>query len=189
MANLVAMRRQLMAFRTALIQMPVFSSGRPDSDEKADRQTAQLENIGLQLQLILRDLINSENLARVQHGNLRKVPLDQRWSATQSVEQRIREVAEAVAEAQNLADQVKDLLQRNGIITPIQAAKKTMDLIEDLEKHLPGHTQAVTSQPTNMPIYTSSETGPPQVESLVPLVTLICLGIRYLKQRYSSKAK
>jgi hypothetical protein len=178
-----------MAFRIALVQMPVFASGRPDSDEKADKQAAQLENINLQLQLILRDLNSSDHLARVQYGNLRKVPLDQRWSATQSVAQRTREVNEAMSEAQNLADLVKDLLERNGLITPIQAAKKTMDLIGDLEKHLPAHTQAITSQPTNTPIYTAPGAEPLQVESLVPLVTLICLGVRYLKEKYSGKAQ
>jgi hypothetical protein len=42
-AHINVMRGQLASIRTQLIQMPVFSSGRPESDEKADKQAAQLE--------------------------------------------------------------------------------------------------------------------------------------------------
>jgi len=187
MANLIAMRRQLSIIHSALVQLPVFSSGRPDSDESANKQAAQLDNIGQQLQLILRDLKSSDHLARLQFENLRKVPLDQRWSAARSAEQKTRDVADAASEAQRLVDLVKDLLRRNGLLSPMQAAKKTMDLIEDLEKHLPSHTNTGTLQPTSSPVYTAPSAGPLQMESLVPLITLTYVAIRCLKEKYSSK--
>lgn len=189
MANLTAMLRQLSVIRSTLVQMPVFSTGRPDSEGDTKKQAAQLDNISQQLQLILRDLKSSDHLAQLQVDKLMKVPLDQRWSATHSVEQRKRDVADAISEAQKLADLVKDLLRRNGLISPIQAAKKTMDLIEDLEKHLPSHTKAITHQPSQTPVYTTPGTGagPLQGESLVPLITLIYVAVRYWKERYSSK--
>jgi chemotaxis regulatin CheY-phosphate phosphatase CheZ len=144
MAGLSAMRKQLAAIRSTLPQMTAFTKGRPDSDDDAKKQAAQLDQISQQLQLILRDLKSSDHLTRLLRDNLKRMPVDQRFSTAQSVEQKARDVAEATSEAQQLADLVKDLLTRNGMLSPIQAAKKTMDLIEDLEKHLPSHTQAIT---------------------------------------------
>jgi hypothetical protein len=189
MANLTAMRRQLAVIHSTLGQMPAFSMGRPDSDEDAKKQATQLDNIGQQLQLVLRDLKSRDQLAQLQVDTLRKVPIDQRWSMTHSVEQKQRDVVDITSEAQKLADLVKDLLRRNGLISPIQAAKKTMELIEDLEKHLPSHTKTITHQPSQRPVYTGPEAGagPLQAESLVPLITLIYVAVRYWKERYFSK--
>ena len=46
---------------------------------------------------------------------------------------------------------VRDLLKRNGLISPLQAAKHTMDLIEDLQKHLPSHLKVSLQQPPRFP--------------------------------------
>jgi hypothetical protein len=174
--------------RSTIVQMPVFLTGRPDSDEDAQKQALQLDNIGRQLELILRDLKSSDHSAKLQVDNLRKVPREQRWSAAHSAEQKKCDAAEATSEAQKLEDLVKDLLKRNGLISPIQAAKKTMDLIEDLEKHLPSHMRTMTHQTSQMPVYTAQTgAGTLQAESLVPLITLIYVAIRYWKARYSVK--
>ncbi len=92
MADINVMRGQLARIRIQLMQMPVFSSGRPDSDEKADRQAAQLEKIAEQLQLILRDLRSGSHLAQMQLNNIKKVPPEHRWSAKQAAEQKSGDV-------------------------------------------------------------------------------------------------
>jgi hypothetical protein len=185
MASLFVIRGQLAAIRSQLLQMPVFSSGRPDSTDAAGKQAAQLEKIGDQLELILRDLKSSQHLALLQLDNIRKVPPEHRFAAKQSAEQKSRDLADVAGEAEKLVTLVKDLLRRNGLISPIQAAKNTMDLIQDLEKHLPLHTRTSTQQHTNVPTYTSPDAGLPHVESLVPLVTLVYVAIRYWKDKYS----
>jgi hypothetical protein len=164
--------------------MPVFSSGRPDSDQKADQQAAQLEKIAEQLQLILRDLKSDSHFAQMQLNNIKKVPQEHRWSAKQAAEQKARDVAALSAAADDLAELVRDLLRRNGLLTPIQTAKKTMDLFKDLESHLPLHTHSST-QPSKVPVFSgSTDEGAPHVESLVPLVTLIYVAIKYWREKY-----
>ena len=74
MADINVMRGQLATIRTQLIQMPVFSSGRPESNEKADKQAMQLEKIAEQLQLMLRDLKSGSHFAQMQLDNIKKVP-------------------------------------------------------------------------------------------------------------------
>jgi hypothetical protein len=70
MADLQVMRVQLSNIRAQLLHMPVFSIGRPDSDDKADKQAIQLERISEQLQLMLRDLKRSDNFVRFQLENI-----------------------------------------------------------------------------------------------------------------------
>jgi hypothetical protein len=179
------MRGQLARIRAQLTQMPVFSSGRPDSDEKADKQAAQLEKIADQLQLILRDLRSGSHFAQMQLNHIKKVPQEHRWSAKQAAEQKSRDVAALIADAENLAELVRDLLGRNGLLNPIQTAKKTMDLFKDLESHLPLHTHSSTQQPSKVPVFSGSDDGGvPHVESLVPLVTLIYVAIKYWREKY-----
>ncbi|HEX4809000.1 MAG TPA: hypothetical protein VH325_08725 [Bryobacteraceae bacterium] len=165
--------------------MPVFSSGRPDSDEKADKQAAQLEKIADQLQLILRDLKSGSHFAQMQLNNIKKVPQEHRWSAKQAAEQKSRDLATLSADAEDLAELVRDLLRRNGLLTPIQTAKRTMDLFKDLESHLPLHTHTSTQQPSRVPMFSGSDDpSAAHVESLVPLVTLIYVAIKYWREKY-----
>ena len=187
MITMSALKIQLAAVRSTLIQMPVFSSGRPDDDGAALKLATRLDEIKGRLEIILRDLKSSDSQVRVQSENLRKVPLEHRWSAQDSVKQRTRDIAEAMEEAQKLADLVKDLLAKNGLITPIQAGQKTGDLLKDLEKQLPVHTKASTLHLTNQPEFTAAPGEPLHLESLGPLIALIYFAIRYWKDKSSSK--
>jgi hypothetical protein len=184
-ADINVMRGQLARIRTELIQMPVFSTGRPDSDDKADKQAVQLEKIAEQLQLILRDLKSGGHFAQMQLNNIKKVPQEHRWSAKQAAEQKSRNMAALSADAEALAELVRDLLKRNGLLDPIQTAKKTMDLFKELESHLPLHTHSSTQQPSKVPVFSGlDDGGAPHVESLVPLVTLIYVAIKYWREKH-----
>ena len=56
---------------------------------------------------------------------------------------------------------------RPGLLTPIQTAKKTMDLFEDLESHLPLHTHSSTEQRSKVPVFSGlDDGGAAHVESL-----------------------
>jgi hypothetical protein len=135
--------------------------------------------------LILRDLKSGSHFAQVQLNNMEKVPQEHRWSVKQAAEQKSNDVAALGADADDLAELVRDLLRRNRLITPIQAAKKAMDLFKDLENYLPLHTHGTTLQPSSVPVFRSSDdAGAPHVESLVPLVTLIYVAIKYWREKY-----
>jgi hypothetical protein len=168
---------------------PAFLVGRPDDDDKAEKLAAQLGKIGEHLDLILRDLKSSAHLARVQLESIRKVPLDRRFPAKQSAEQKSRDATELSATAENLAARVKELLKRNGLISPMQAGKKTIDLLQELEKYLSHHTNTGVQQPADYPVYRPVEGsgGLPAVESVVPLITFIYVAIKYWRQRCSEK--
>jgi hypothetical protein len=187
MASVGVIRAQLSSIRAQLLQMRVFAAGRAEEDDKADAEEAQLERVAGQLQLILRDLKTSSHLVQLQLENIRKVPFDNRWSAKQRADQKSRDIADLYAEAKALAELVKDLLRRNGLISPMQAGKEAIELIKDLEEHLPIHTRASIEIPTNYPVFTRPAHESPHVESLVPLVTLAYLMIKYWKERRSSK--
>jgi hypothetical protein len=188
MASLQVMRGQLSAIQAQLRQ-PTFLKVWIDDGTEAQKMATQLAKIDEQLELILRDLRSSGHLARLQLDNIRKTPPDRRWSAKQSADQRASDVEDLSASVDSLAAKVKDLLKKNGLITPMEAAKKTIDLIKDLEKHLPHHTKTNTEQPWAYPVLrpVGSDAGSAQLESLVPILTFTYLAIKYLKQKYSSK--
>lgn len=187
MASLTGMRAQLSSIRAQLLQMPVLVAGRADEADKADREGARLERFLDQLQLIRRDLNSSSHLVQAQLENIRKVPLDSRWSAKQSADQRSREIADLYSEAESLAQLAKDLLQRNGLISPMQAGKNVIDLIKDLEEHLPVHTRTSLEMPTHYPVFTRPVSADQHLESLAALVTLAYVAIKYWKERRSSR--
>lgn len=153
MPTFFAIQTQLSLIKSQIIQLSEFSAGRPESDDEADKDLTTLDRIDQQLALILRDLKSADHLARIQLDNIHKLPPDQRFSAKQSFEQKSRDAAKLSAEAESLKSLVLDLLTKNGLLTPVQAAQKTMDLIKDLQEHLPLHAKMQTQQNVGYPAY------------------------------------
>jgi hypothetical protein len=134
MASSSEMRLIIAQLRCRVMQSPVFVVGRPDSAAKADKAAVQLETISDTLHVIIRDLASSESMIRVRQAELRRIPYDRRWSARQSLSQLGEDLNAVKLEAEALADLVKDLLIRNGVLNPVQKTKALIDLMKELEK-------------------------------------------------------
>ena len=187
MQNPSAIRQQLFRIRSRLLEMPVFSSGRPTDDDKADEQTSQLDVVQQQLEVILRDLKSDAHFAQLLVKGARNAPLEHRWAARESAEQKSRNVGLLIAETEALAALVRDLLQRNGLLTPTQVGKDVIDLIEEFQKHL-SHTKTGTQQHTDQPAYGPANPGELHLEAVGPLITFLIVAVRYWKQQRSRKA-
>ena len=187
MSQLNLMRGQLSVIRSQLTRIPIFTHGRPDDDAEAKRLDTELQGIADRLRLILRDLSSMENLARVQAESARKLPPDQRWQANDRFKQKSGDIDEVSKEAQQLAALVKTLLERNGMLSPMQVGKDVMDLIQEFEKHLSQHGEAGTLQHTDRPAVSPMQGQAPAFESIVPLLTFAYVAIRYWKNKSAGK--
>jgi hypothetical protein len=136
MADLSAICAQLIRIRQELNASQVFTSGRPDEAEKADQENVFLENIKRQLEVLIRELNSRQSSLQSRQKQLWNVPLNQRYSAGQSLRQQSSNVEEAYRLAKILADTVRTLLDRNGLLNPVQKAKDIIELGEEIERTL-----------------------------------------------------
>lgn len=138
MADLSTIRAQLAGLRQRIQASPVFVAGRPDSADKATEEANRLELIANTIQIIVRDLNSNEHLLRARESQLRSVPHQHRYSAEQSLKQLAENVRALRNGAQALAELVRELLDRNGLLNPIQKAKDIIDLGGELDR-IAGH--------------------------------------------------
>ncbi len=182
------MREHLFSIESKLHEMPVFATGRPADDDKADEQEAQLGMIEEQLKLISRDLNSSAHLAELLIKNARKTPLECRWSVRESAGQRSRNVGLLIAQAERLSALVRDLLKKNGLLSPMQVGKDLIELIEELQTQLHSHTKTSYEQPSKqVAISKQVDARELHLESIGPLITFAIVGIKYWKKRVAKK--
>lgn len=112
--SIVANRLQLMRQRL-LPFTDAFFKGAPEEMQERNLRTAELERIGDDLRLIARDLQNEQNLLQVMQRNLSSIPLDKRYSASQSLDQRQKNLQRVKKEAEQLAEAVRDLMKKKRI--------------------------------------------------------------------------
>jgi hypothetical protein len=192
MADLSAMRAQLGRWRQELLASPVFVTGRPDNAAKAVEEANRLEKMAEGLKLILRELNSHESLLRARENQLRNTPPQQRYSAEQSLRQLSENVQSVRNEAQGLADLVHDLLDRSGLLSPIQKAKDLIDLAKDLDKLAGKDADAAVAQVLHVPRQTTlgpASIGGSQVTvtGVAGLIAFVYLGIKVLQKKYGSK--
>lgn len=191
MADLSAMRGQLDRMRHDILTCSVSVAGRPDDATKATDEAIRLEGIAENLRIILRDLKSSENLLRVREAQLRTAPPQQRYSAEQSSKQLAENVRAVSSEAKALAELVRDLLDRNGLLSPMQKAKDFIDLAGDLDKtcgHEAQHLLAQLSYSKQPSLGPASAGGPPvSFSGLAGLIAFVYVGVKVLQKRLSSK--
>ncbi len=190
MADLPFIRARLQHIRQGLTPfLLVYLVGAPEKDE-ASRRTIELERIADQLALIIRDLQSSQQLIQARQEALYNVPRDSRWSEAQSLNQQDRALGDLIKEAEGLAQSVRDILDRNGLLSPIQKGMRLKDLVENFEKNQAQMhaTSAFLSQPRFPTIHRQTETG---VEvgfsSLVPVLIFAYLGIKQLTHKNQPK--
>lgn len=155
------------------------SKARPKRCKERNLRTAELERIGDDLRLIARDLQNEQNLLQVMQRNLSSIPLDKRYSASQSLDQRQKNLQRVKKEAEQLAEAVRDLMKKNGFLSPIQAAMKVQELLENLERTA-DQDQAIHQITAELgtPSITPAHVDQPAMSMLIPTIVFAIYGIR-----------
>ncbi len=171
--SLNQMRQQLVPFMDAQIK------GAPEEVRERNLRLAELERIGEKLRIIIRDLQNEERLLQAMQGNLGKIPREKRYQANQSLDQRQRNLQNAIRQATDLAEAVRELMHKNGFLSKAQMGMKLKDLIENIEKSAEqGHTIQQIMSELGMPAVTMPRTEAPTVSSLMPTLIFVIYGIR-----------
>jgi hypothetical protein len=187
MADLSAMRANIARIRQQLLLSPVFQRGRPDSAEKADQEAAKLERFAENLRLIIRDLGSSEALIRLRESELPTIPRERRYSAEQSLQQLGENVRAVKEEAEALAQLVKDLLESNGLLNPIQRSKAMMDLMKELEKTAGHELQAQIAQMGHTSIGPVPH-GSISIAGIIPPLAFAYLALKLLIRKLSRRS-
>jgi hypothetical protein len=191
MADLSAIRGQLARLRQEILTCSVFMAGRPNDATKAAEEASRLERIATNLQIILRDLQSGENLLRVRESQLHQVPQQQRYSAQQSLNQMAENVRALSSDAKILAELVRDLLDRNGLLNPMQKAKDFLDLAGDLDKICGHEAQHLLSQVrySKQPSLGPASVGgsPLSLSGVMGLFAFMYVAVKVLQKRLSSK--
>ena len=181
-ARLVQMRVQLTPF------MDAYLIGAPEKKEERDKRIVELFSVGEALRIMVRDIQNAQNLLAAQQSGLYNVPRDQRTQAADAIKGRQRNLDSVRKEAEALAEFVRDLLEKNGFLTPIQAGMKFNDLVENFVKNAENaHTLSELGLSKDPAISQAHDTS--AAPSIIPVVIFIYLDIKKLKDKLTgSKA-
>lgn len=180
--QLQLMRQRLFPFMDALFK------GAPEEPQERNIRLAELERIGNSLRLILRDIQNEQNRLDAMQRNLGNVPRDNRWSANQSLNQQQTNLQNARKQAEDLAEAVRQLMNKNGLLSPLQMSMKLKDLIENMEKS--GQAVHQIMSELGVPSITQPHAEQPSISSLIPVIVFVIYGIRRItrKDRGASSA-
>jgi hypothetical protein len=110
--NVVTTRLQLMR-RQILPLMDALLKGAPDEVQERNLRLAELERIGENLRLIVRDIQSEQNRLQAMQRNLGSIPRDNRWSTNQSLDQQQKNLQYARKQAEDLAEAIRQLMQEN----------------------------------------------------------------------------
>jgi hypothetical protein len=188
--SMVTTRLQLMQQQLHPM-MNAFFQGAPEDVEERNRRLAELERMGENVRIIVRDIRSEQNRLEVAQRNMGGLPRDNRWSANQSLNQRQQDLQNAVMQAQGLAESIRQLMDKNGFLSKPQMAMKLMDLIENMEKSAE-QGQAIHQIISELggPAITQAPAEHASVSTLVPVLVFVIYGIRRItgKNRGSSSA-
>ena len=150
------------------------------------------EGLAESLRLIVRDLNSSESALRVRESQLSNVPKEQRWSAEQSLRQLAENVREVNQEAQALADLIRELLDRNGLLNTMQKAQGIIDLAKDLERTAAHEVQAQIAQTlqaaTHATIGPASQgVAPLSVSGIAAVVAFAYVAVKAIQRRLGTQ--
>lgn len=183
MPELSMLRACLLQMRMQLLPtMDAFLVGAPEKESERDRRLNELNAIEDGLRIIVRDIQNEQKLLEVRQSGIGNLPRDSRFSAAQSINQRQRDLSALRREVEDLAEVVRNLLEKNGFLSPIQKGEKLNTLVENFLKGAENaHELAEMRVPNGPAIMQAHDTG--SVSSIVPVIVFIYLGIKKLKER------
>ncbi len=188
MAELSAIRANIAHMKQQLLNFPVFVTGRPDSAAKAEKEATRLEQVRETLRIIIRDLNGNESQIRLREAELKTIPRDRRWPAEQSLKQLGENVREVKQEAEALAELVRDLLDRNGLLNPIQKTKAIIDLLKELEKGSGSEMQAILQHATSRATIGPPQAGSNSLTGIVPALAFVYLALSILARKFRTQA-
>jgi tRNA nucleotidyltransferase/poly(A) polymerase len=183
--NLQQMRQQLMPFMDAVMK------GAPEEVRERNLRLAEMERILERLRIIIRDLRSEEHLVQAIEENLGNTPRANRWQAIQSLNQRQKNLQNTKKQAMDLAEVVRQLMDKNGLLSGLQMGMKLKDLIENMEKSAEqGHAIQQIMSELGMPAITMPQTEVPTASSLMPALIFVIYGIRRImaKDKRTSSA-
>ena len=150
-----------------------------------------MERVSDNLRLIVRDIQSEQNRLQAMQRNLGNIPRDNRWSANQSLDQQQKNLQNARKQAEDLAEAVRQLMQKNGFLSPIQMSMKLQELVENIERTAEqGQAIHQIMSELGVPSISLPQTEHGSVSSLIPAFVFIIYGIRRItgKSRGSSSA-
>ncbi len=141
MASTSELRMLLFRIRGKLIEHPVFTRGTGVGvdDPARNRELDELDKMGLQLSLILRELKNKAHLLGVREQNLWNVSPQDRFRAEASIKGQQAELNEVLSLARELQRLLEDLIRKSGLIGEGEMAQGVGELIEKLYHQAHAH--------------------------------------------------
>ena len=188
--NIVETRLRLMRQQLPPMMDALFK-GAPEEAQERNLRLAELERMADNLKLIVRDIQSEQNRLQMMQRNLGNVPRENRWSANQSLDQQQKNLQNGRKQAEDLAEAVRDLMNKNGFLSPIQASMKLQELVENLERTAEqGQAMHQIMSELGVPSISQPHVEQPSVSALIPAVVFIIYGIRRItgKNRGSSRA-
>jgi hypothetical protein len=181
--NVVTTRLQLMR-QQILPLMDALLKGAPEEVQERNLRVAELERIGDNLRLIVRDIQSEQNRLQAMQRNLGNIPRDNRWSANKSLDQQQRNLQNARKQAEDLAEAIRQLMQKNGFLSPIQMTMKFQELFENFERSAEqGQAIHLIMSELGMPSISLPQTEQTSVSSLIPAIVFIIYGVRRIAGR------
>jgi hypothetical protein len=134
MASVSELRMVLFRIRAKLVEHPVFTRQRgvPIDDSALDRELAELDRLGLQLSLVLRELGNRSNSLAVRERTLWNFAPQDRFRASASVRSQQAGVNELLALTGEIQTLLEDLIRKSGLLGEGEVAQGIGELIEKL---------------------------------------------------------
>jgi len=188
MANLSMMRANLQQMRGQLLPlMDALFKGTPDEVRERNRRLTDLEAIQRRLAIVIRDINNAQHLEQARESGIHNLPRDARYSAAQGIQQRQNDLAALRKEAEDLAVVVRNLLEANGFLSPVQKAMKMNELIENFMKAAENqHALSELGMPNGPVITNVHETA--SMSGLVPVILFVYLAIQKFRKKSSDSA-
>lgn len=189
MADLAWIRDFLAKTQKELLKDSVLTGGRSDDFWKAGDEAVRLKDIEITLESILQNLKSSESMLRFRQFLLPKVPRGKRYADKKSVEGQLESVEAVKKQAEALADTVKDLLVKNGILTPGQISEKVETLVEQLQ-HTTGLGEHFGKALTLQEIAQGAILPPPgmplEMGGVPVIVLFVYLAVKALRSKHDN---
>ncbi len=188
MASVSELRMVLFRIRGKLVEQPVFTrqTGVSVDDPAFKSELQELDKLGLQLRLVIRELQSKSNLLNVREQNLSKVPHQDRFRTASSIHSQQADVNELLSLGREIQKLLEDLIRKSGLIGEGEIADGIGKLIEKLYHQAHAHGE-VNGMPDGLS-YTSpkpNEFGG-SVEGVTILVFVALRAFIYLAKRKNS---
>lgn len=183
MADLSMMQASLQQMRQHIWpSMDALHKGAPEEAAERNRRMNELESIAKRLKIMIRDINSAQHLQDARASGLHKIPPGSRYGAAQAIQQRQHDLAALRKQAEDLAAAVRELLDKNGFLSPAQKAMKLNELVENFAKAVENQHALSELGIPNVPVIKAPHDAT-SVTGLAPILIFIYLAI----QKYRKK--